>query len=367
MKPQATTRIVRLDQSVGLSTLFRPLPKAKVRPTLDVEYRPKNGGLTLRFSAREALGMPEQSLLLTLLELAQEQYEGYRRDVVVIDRHAQGIGLDLWRAIHDGQVAADGETLHIRTSWHELAGRCGTHGGRSQQLREEQLRRLCEVAVWEKANDTLRSFRQSRLVTVVQGNDLRLHLAVNCRLAGAAMGVVLYAQVSLAERQALSTDTTQATHAFLSTTLRPGRSMRIGVATLMQRLWSDLPGSVPEGTLRARSKAVRDALDAVGTLNAWSVTWPRAGVAEIRRKRRGVQPSTQMGTRPGLASRPQDEPCAVSATTEYFDATRFLVPSAVAQSAPLPTVSDMDFRQRTEVDVHIEDCGCEVSQEADAS
>lgn len=346
MKPASTPRIVRLDPATGLSTLFRPLPKSRARPTLDVEYRPRQGGLTLRFSAREALGIPEQTLLLTLLELAQEHYARGEREAVVIDRHTAGIGRHLWHALHEGQIAADGETLHIRTSWRELAGRCGSQGGRSQQLREEQLRRLCEVVVWEKANDALRSFRQSRLVSVVQGNDLRLHLAVNCRLAGAVMGG-LYAQVSLAERQSLATDTAQATHAFLSTTLRPGRSMPIGIDTLMLRLWDDSAGGIPEGTLRARRKAVRDGLDAIGALPSWRVVWLRPGLVEVQRKKDGGQVHAPRRRESAAVQSDQEQDTAPDAPTmEHFDASRFLL--GVADSPRTGTMDNVarDFRQR---------------------
>lgn len=346
MRQISTSRIVRLDPATGLSCLFRPLPKSKVRPTLDVEYRPKHGGLTLRFSAREALGMPEQTLLLTLLELAQEHYAVASRSAVVIDRYTQGIGQDLWRALHESQIAADGETLHIRTSWRELAGRCGSQGGRSQQLREAQLRRLCEVVVWEKADDAQRSFRQSRLVSVVHGSDLRLHLAVNCRLAGAVMGS-LYAQVSLTERQMLATDTAQAAHAFLSTTLRPGRSVPIGIDTLMHRLWSDAAEGIPEGTLRARRKGVRDSLEAIGALPSWTVAWLRPGIAEIQRSKGGAEVRARRSQSPASAIPDRGgSTVPVPATAEHFDATRFLVGVADSPRPGTMVNEPMDYRQR---------------------
>ena len=346
MSSTSPLRIVRYDPATGLSQLFRPLPKTQHRPTLDVVYRPAQGGMTLRFSARETLGMPEQTLLLVLLELAQEQYAQVTRDVVVIDRRATGIGLDLWRAMHDGQTAVDGETLHIRTSWYELAGRCGSHGGRSQQLREEQLRRLCEVVVWEKADDALHSFRQSKLVTLWHGNDVRLHLAVNCRLAGAVMGG-LYAQVSMRERQDLATDTARAVHAFLSTTLRAGRSLQVGVETLMQRLWG-ASGVIAQGTLRARRKAVRDSLLALGRLPGWGVAWPRLDLAEITRRavRARQQPGTIGNTRP-VAVVLEDVPrAAATALAQTFDASRFM--QRVADSPSPGTIgnANMDDGQR---------------------
>lgn len=71
--PIATApRVVRLAQPFGLCQLFRPLAKdSKPRPVLNeqVEY----AGVSLRFSAREALGAPEQTLLLALLEIAQDE------------------------------------------------------------------------------------------------------------------------------------------------------------------------------------------------------------------------------------------------------------------------------------------------------
>jgi hypothetical protein len=302
--------------------------------------------MTLRFSAREALGMPEQTLLLALLELAQEQYAQVARDAVVIDRRATGIGQDLWRAIHDGQAAADGETLHIRTSWYELAGRCGSRGGRSQELREAQLRRLCEVVVWEKTDDVLHSVRQSRLVTLWHGNDVRLHLAVNCRLAGAVMGG-LYAQVSMRERQELATDTAQAVHAFLSTTLRAGRSLKVRVETLMQRLWDD-SGVTPEGTLRARRKAVRDSLMAVGGLRGWHVEWPRPDMADITRRavRSRQHPGTIGNAGPVVAALDDGLKVNSQAIGETFDATQFMRPVADSPSPCTIGNADMVYRQR---------------------
>lgn len=51
-------RFVRLSQPVGLSKLFRPLPKAKgPRPALNETYE-YGDDLVLKFSAREALGVP---------------------------------------------------------------------------------------------------------------------------------------------------------------------------------------------------------------------------------------------------------------------------------------------------------------------
>lgn len=56
-------RVVRLAHPFGLCQLFRPLAKdSKPRPVLNEQF--EYAGVTLRFSAREAMGAPEQTLFL---------------------------------------------------------------------------------------------------------------------------------------------------------------------------------------------------------------------------------------------------------------------------------------------------------------
>ena len=110
---QFAKRVVHYHPPVGLSTLFRPLPKLKdgFRPTLDVIYRPILTGPYLRFSARAALGIPEQTLLLVLMELAKEQYESFADDIVVNDKTNSEIGRELWSRLHKGVAKVGEKTL----------------------------------------------------------------------------------------------------------------------------------------------------------------------------------------------------------------------------------------------------------------
>jgi hypothetical protein len=228
-------------------------------------------------------------LLLVLFELAQEQYAVFSSDVVLSSTTSNELGQELWLKLHKGLYNALGKTLSFTSSWCELSCRCGlVVGGTNHKLRQKQLERLCEVVVWETQKELSGKEikRQSYLVSWLLGDDEKIHLALNCRLASALLGEH-YAQVSMAERLSLLREPARAVHAFLSTTVSRGKSLKIGVDTLMQRLWPDGDLVVPAGTLRRRRKDVRDALDAIGALAGWSATWERAGMAYVRRNKTG--------------------------------------------------------------------------------
>lgn len=300
--PAVQSRMVRYHPPFGLSTLFRPLPKRGERQTLNVEYAIPSEKTVLRFSARCALGIPEQTLLLMLLELAEVRYladpDGCRVDA----RSQVPLGKALWATLHGGR-RVEGQTLFLSTSWYALNRMMGApNGGSNIAQRKAQLQRLCEVVVWERVETTEGRWveRQSYLVSWTVGDDQAVHLMLNQRLASALLGGQ-YARVSLAERFALTTDIAMALHAFLSTTVRHGHGLDLGIDTAMQRLW---PGDVrcPGGTTRGRRKEVRAALEEIGCLDGWLVTFrtSKAGkerVARVERQREsesvGEKPSSR--------------------------------------------------------------------------
>lgn len=330
-------RFVRCDPEMATSQLFVPLSKARQRPPLQFTIESKSGRKRLRFSAREALGIPEQTLFLVLLELAQEHYGTRPAELTVINpTRAQGLSAYLWQTLHDGHPVNSGESIYVQTTWYEVGHRCGSLGGRARHLRREQLQRLSEVVVWEEDDEAQNAFRQSRLVSVWLGDDRVLHLAVNVRLARAIMGGQ-YVPVSLRERLELATDTAQALHASLSARIRFGHSWRFGVDTLVHQLY---PGSdaAPGGTLRRRRKLVRDALEQVGGLLGWSVEWAANQVALVTRKpfkvdgvTRRERPRMQPAVLHAFQTQPNPRDCA-----DVFDATCFL--EGVTDSPPSWTI-----------------------------
>lgn len=260
---------VRYLPAAGLSTLFRPLAKCPQRPALNVGYQMSNGG-TLHFSAREALGVPEQTLLLAILQLAGEQYTDLGKAATVgADDHRE-LPSRLWSEMYpDGGVNMP-STVMVRTTWKTLNQRCGSgDGGSITAMRRTCLQRLCEVVVWEEGHGRRRT-RQSFLMVWVEGDDRHVHLALNHRLASVFFDGQ-YAKLWMQERLRLPSDLAMLVHAFLSTCIRPGHHLSIGIATLAERVWPHDHKTAPEGTKRRRSIELRQVLRAIGRLGHWSV------------------------------------------------------------------------------------------------
>lgn len=275
---------VRYYPPAGLSLLFTPLPKGGKRPALDVCHTlsPEH---TLHFSAREALGVPEQTLLLAVIALAGEQYTLQGDHAVVSADDGRSVPGRLWSGLYPDGETETPATLMVSTTWDALNRRCGsqTNGGAVIEMRKKCLRRLCEVIVWEESRGR-RTTRQSFLLVWLEGTDRHIHLALNHRLASAYLGGQ-YSKVWMSERQRLSSDLAMHVHAFLSTCIRPEASLTIGLQRLAERIWPANHDTAPLGTRRRRLTELRAALDAIGRLSHWTVQWqPGRDVANIRRK-----------------------------------------------------------------------------------
>lgn len=266
-------RQARYHLPVGLSLLFRPVPKARTRPRLNVEHQ-MGGGKVLRFSAREALGVPEQTLLLVILELAGEQLADVGHSVVLGEADGRPLPNRLWAGLYpEGGVGLQA-TVMVDTTWDELNRRCGSgNGGSAIRTRKECMRRLCEVVVWEELNQR-RASHQSFLVVWLVGDDQRIHLALNYRLASVFFGAQ-FAKVSLQERMRLCGDLPMLIHAFFSTCIRPGHKLKIGSATLAQRVWRIDEPVARADTLRRRQRDLARAMAAVGRLPKWKVEFEK--------------------------------------------------------------------------------------------
>jgi hypothetical protein len=302
------------------------MPKdGAARPTLDMRF--EYAGLSLRFSAREALGAPEQTLLLVLLELAHEQHR--RRPLEHMLDHTRGrsgVGCQLWSALHAGcmaPMAGAPPALMLSCSWSELHRRCGaaSAGGSLTESRRRSLVRLCEVTVWERDNAT-RTVRSCRLVSWLIGDDQRVHVAINYRLAAALLAPG-YAQVLLSERLRLPSQTAMLLHAFLSTCLGAGKTMPVGYQTLADRLWPLSGAAVPPGTRRRRLCDVRAALRAIGRLEGWRVELG-AEVATVSRSLPRAVAADDAAAAP--ARPPRAQPPGTPAAREMTRSGHFAVP-----------------------------------------
>ena len=300
---------VRYLPAAGLSTLFRPLAKGAIRPVLNVGYELGAGG-TLHFSAREALGVPEQTLLLAILQLAGEQYADLGKIATVGAHDCRGLPSRLWSEMYpDGGVSMPA-TVMVRTTWKALNLRCGSgDGGSITAMRRASLQRLCEVVVWEEEQGRRRT-RQSFLMVWMEGDDRRVHLALNHRLASVFFDGQ-YAKLWMQERQRLPSDLAMLVHAFLSTCIRPGNQLKIGIHTLAERFWPQDHATAPEGTRRRRLVELRQSLSAIGRLGHWTVLLDtQRDMAVVQRKE---SQKAQVGPASVTPPRPEDVPGNVSA------------------------------------------------------
>ena len=283
---------VRYHPPVGLSLLFTPLPKGGKRPVLDVSHDLGNGQC-LRFSARQALGVPEQTLLLALLELAGEQYADNASSTTVKAADPRRMPGQLWSTLYPDGGHGMPQTVMIRTTWKTLNQRCGTgHGGSITEMRRASLQRLCEVVVWEEEEGGRRHTRQSFLLAWAEGDDRHVHLALNHRLAQVFFGGQ-YSKVWMHERLRLPSDVAMHVHAFVSTCLRPGHELDIRLSTLAQRVWPPGQAGAPAGTQRRRLTELKRALQAVGRLGHWTVTCRDEGGKVCIRRDESLAPSSR--------------------------------------------------------------------------
>lgn len=323
----AAPRVVRLSHPFGLCQLFRPLPKdGSPRPVLNETYQ--YGELSLRFSAREALGVPEQTLLLALLELAQEQHRRRPAEHHLDQADRSEVGSLLWSSLHvhaeTGAVQDLPPTLRLECSWSELHRRCGSAsvGGSANDARRESLTRLCEVTVWERDGIT-HTVRSCRLVSWLVGDNHRVHVALNHRLAAALLSPG-YAQLLLSERLTLPSNTAMLVHAFLSTCLGMGKSMSIGYETLVERLWPSNGTSATASKRKRRLSDVKSAVRAIGRLESWKVELELTKAEVTRRRPSSVATNDTLAVK----AAPTEPPRPASAAREMTSPGHFALSSS---------------------------------------
>jgi hypothetical protein len=188
--------IARLDPAHGSAPLFVPMKRGKPRPTLHVQYR--IGGCVLEWSAREALDIHDESVLLALIALAGVR--GLFRDLPAELREQMQINGDL----------DDGEPAMVFSTWYELARWAGIRNRSSKTKRQvsESVRRLSEVILWVRL--PLGRVYRMQLVAHLEMDDEGLAIALNSRLVRALCPKAHYAPVDLTERNLLGSDTARA-------------------------------------------------------------------------------------------------------------------------------------------------------------
>jgi hypothetical protein len=264
----AVRRDVLHDPMLGTSAVFRPLQRGR-RRKLDVTAQ--SGDIEVRWRGPDELGVGDQSVLFAVLEAA--------RDTMVAQHAGALVDADdpLWQRLEHQDFVFRASTVRVTTTFSGLAQRCDWgDGGTAIALVRESLRRLTETTVWVRRGSSMGS---SRLLAWHVGDDRRVTLAVNWRLAAALQGES-YSRVSAAERAQLRDEPGKALHALLSCRLRRGQSWRCGLDKLQEHVWGDV---VEGANLRGRRAKLRRALRAIGELPAWTVEVDARGIAQVQR------------------------------------------------------------------------------------
>lgn len=254
-------RVVKYDPLLPSAKIFASL-KNGTRPKLDTTC--DFGGATWRFRGPDILGIPEQTLLLVLMEMAGSQLAASATD--------EPSWQDLRTGLYDG-LRWDGglpATATLQTSYRELCRCCGLtdDGGSGRSQIKRLLERLCEVTIWcLTAQDEQRC---SRLLQWRYGNAEGVQVILNWRLTEALVGVQ-YSPVNLSERLALTSDAARALHCALSVRVRPGNSMCFSLEKLGPYIWHET--AVTPVTWRRRLQTLRASLESIQGLGTWTVSY----------------------------------------------------------------------------------------------
>ncbi|MBC8748555.1 MULTISPECIES: replication protein C, IncQ-type [Paraburkholderia] len=264
-RPAGDKRVVRYDPMLPGTGLFGSLGNG-IRPKLDAEYT--FGGIVWRLRGPDRLGIPEQTLLLVLLELAEEQYGRARQEVE--DWTLIEIALYSEPGARPLADCREGEAPALATlsvSYAELSQRCGrtAEGGSAAKQIRRELMRLCEVTIWAVVGDEEFS---SRLLHWRRGDGYGVRVVLNSRLTEILIGKQ-YSPVSLQERLSLKSDIARALHCALSVRIRPGGTMSFNPETLAPYVWCE--PDVADVTVRRRRQQLRAALCEINRLRGWTI------------------------------------------------------------------------------------------------
>ncbi|CAG9179216.1 replication protein C, IncQ-type [Cupriavidus pinatubonensis] len=286
-------RIVRYDPMLPSAGLFRSVGN-HARPKLDVEC--EFNGVIWRLRGPDLLGVPEQTLLLVLMELASEQCRpGKASEPEVPELHEalrmSGFAAPLGEA---SEPVANLAVLSV--SYRELNRRCGRldDGGASATQIRKELERLCEVTVWAKMPDGRQL--SSRLLHWRRGDRQGVEVVLNWRLTEILVGRQ-FSPVSLTERLQLSSDIARALHCVLSVRIRPGGAQSFHLETLASYVWAE--DAVAASTVRRRRQLLRDALQEIDSLGGWLIREDERSIDRFK---------PMLVVRKGNAKQPREKP-----------------------------------------------------------
>jgi len=306
--PLSDKRVVRYDPMLPGTGLFGSLGNG-ARPKLDAEC--KFAGVVWRLRGPDRLGIPEQTLLLVLLELAEEQYgRAHETPEDCTPLEAALYSDPERRPLADFREGVPPVLATLSVSYSELSQRCGRTaegGSASKQIRKE-LMRLCEVTIWAVVG---REEFSSRLLHWRRGDGNGVRVVLNSRLTEILIGKQ-YSPVSLQERLSLKSDVARALHCAMSVCIRPGGTMFFNLDTLARHVWCE--PDVADATVRRRRQQLRAALCEIDRMKSWTIRdrsglklerAERVEIWRMSRNRGGERVASPAGTPKRTIERPE--------------------------------------------------------------
>lgn len=255
------------EPALAIAPVFLVLKKS-ARAKLDVTF--KFGTSTLQWRGADALGIPEQSVLLALLSIAGQQPFSIDPNTAVGDKAKLFNQLSC--------VGPQSCVAVVKAHWRKIESVAGysVHSGKNIANIKLAVQRLAETTIWE-CRDGIKY--ESRLVSWIYGSDNGVIIALNRRATDAIYGHQ-FIKISLDERNTLPDESAKALHAYLSGSMRAGSTRRHTIDKLQAHIWS---GEVTGSTRRSRNERLRRALLAIDQLPAWRCALLPRGQVDITR------------------------------------------------------------------------------------
>lgn len=260
------------EPALAIAPVFLVLMKKKAESRAKLDVTRTFDGASIQWRGPDALGIPEQSVLLGLLSIAAQQ------KFVLDPNKCSKVGTKLLSLMTSGGCAILSELAVLKVQWRkiEIASGSKSHGGQNLKNVKMAVKRLAETTVWENRNGIEYEYR---LLAWLRGDNDGVVIALNPRATDAMCGGQ-FVKISLEERNLLPEESAKALHAFLSGHMRPGSTRCYKVSGLQSHIWR---GEATGSTSRSRDRKLRLALTALGQLPLWDCVLSKNGQVEIQR------------------------------------------------------------------------------------
>ena len=242
--------------------LFRSLKKGERKHRkLDVTYS-FGENESMRFVGFEPLGADDMRFLQAIVAF------GGPNGILLTVEPDTDTGRQLRLFLEPKFEAIEQDALVVRESLPKLLSEIGlTDGGDNIAALKASLLRMSNVTVLITKGNKQAAFHL--MSHAFSGDDGRLWVALNPRIAEAVLGRRSFTRICMTEIRGLKTDPARLMHQRLCGWIDPGKSGKVEIDTLCGYVWPD--ESSNPNTAKTRRLAVRRALDELATVG-WTVS-----------------------------------------------------------------------------------------------